>query len=72
MLFSQRKLGKRAFLRVVNVRIYAYIVHFNHGHLAALLLILLILFGFYNSILFGLLGGLALQALVTKDLYAKS
>jgi len=69
--FSKHKPGKRALFHVLNVRIYAYIIHINHGHIAILAIILLILAGQYNSVLFGLLAGLALQGFVSKDLYAK-
>jgi hypothetical protein len=69
--FSKHKPGKRALFHVFNVRIWAYIIHINHGHLALLLIVILLLNGYYNSVILGLLAGLALQGLTSKDLYAK-
>ncbi len=71
VLFSQHKPGKKALFHIVNVRIFAYIIHVNHGHVAFVGILLLLINGYYNSFLFGLLIGLMLQGLSSKDLYAK-
>ncbi len=72
VLFSKHKPGKRAIFHIFNLRVWRHIVHLNHGHLAVFFIAVLLLGGYYNTLLLGLLVGLAIQGLSSKDLYAKN
>jgi len=67
--FSMKKEGIKGRLKSLKINVGKYTVHFHHWFIASLILIILILSGFYNDLIYGFLLGLIIQGLTYRDFY---
>ena len=67
--FSGKKEGEQGRLKSLKFDTKKYTVHIHHWFIAILILIILVIFNFYNDIIYGILIGLIIQGLTYRDFY---
>lgn len=67
--FSGKKAGKEGIVKSLKIRIGNSVIQLHHWLIAVTILIILLLFRFYNDYVYGFLFGLIIQGLTYRDFY---
>ena len=65
--FSGKKEGKQGILKSIKFSINKFNIHLHHWLIGSIILIALLIFKFYNDLVYGLIMGIIIQGLTYKD-----
>jgi len=68
-IFSGKKEGKQGRIKPLQFQTKKYTTHIHHWLLGTIILGILLIFNYYNEIIFGFILGIILQGLTYKDFY---
>ena len=68
-LFAGNKEGEEKEIHSIQFNIGKYHIHLHHWISATIILIILLIIGFYHDLVYGFLFGLIIQGLTYKDFY---